>query len=192
MREVHEVHEVQSSHRGPEEVYVEHDVVSAAPAAPTYVRSQPVVAAAPVSVERRVITRRHFDPAATLTVIAGIALGVIGAVAVARAGLSGPIDEPVVEVAGASHTALLGLIELGIGLILVWAGLSRDRSAILFCSILFGAAALVAAIEPDVGGGALAIERSWAVVLVVGFGILALVAGFAASIYRSTDRIERV
>ena len=168
MREVH------STHRGPDEVYVERDVV------------------VPAETERRVITHRHFDPAAVLTVVAGIVLGVIGAVAVARAGLSGPIDEPVVEVAGASHTALLGLIELGMGLVLVSAGLSRDRGVILFCSILFGAAALVAAIEPSIGGGALAIERSWAIVLVVGFALIALVAALAGSIYRSTDRVERI
>jgi hypothetical protein len=190
MREVHR------SDSGPDEIYVQREVVSASPAGSDYVvRRESAVPAAqvvPAVAERRVITRRRFDPAAVVTVVAGIVLAVIGAVAVARAGLTGPIDEPVVDVAGASHTALLGLIELGMGLVLVWAGLTTDRAVILFCSILFGAAALVAAIEPNIGDGALAIERSWAVVLVVGFGVIAAVAALAASIYRSTDRIERV
>lgn len=119
-------------------------------------------------------------------------LGVIGAVAMARAGLSGPLDQPVVQVAGVTHTAILGIIALAMGVVLVWAGLSRERGAILFTTILFGAAALVAAIEPGVGGGALAIERSWAVVLVIGFAILALVAASAPTIWRSSDRVERL
>ena len=62
----------------------------------------------------------------------------------------------------------------------------------LFASIAFGVAALVAAIEPGIGGDALAIERGWAVVLVVGFGVLALTAAVAPSMLRSTDRIERI
>jgi hypothetical protein len=181
------------SRPGEEQVYVERDVeVERTPVAPMVAEQQIVTPIASVVEERRVVTHRRFDPAATLTVIAGIALGVIGAVAVARAGLSGPLDEPVVTVASATHTAILGLIELGMGLVLVWAGLSRDRGAMLFCAVLFGAASLVAAIEPSVGGGALAIERSWAVVLVIGFAIVALVAAVAPSIRRSTDRIERV
>jgi hypothetical protein len=58
--------------------------------------------------------------------------------------------------------------------------------------VAFGVAALVAAIEPGVGGDALAIERSWAIVLVAVFAVLALTAALAPSVLRSTDRIERV
>ena len=155
--------------------------------APTVVEREVVT---PHVASRRVVTHRRIDPAAALMVIGGIALSVVGAVAVARAGLDGPLDEPVVDVAGASHTALLGLIELGMGLLTILAGVSRDRGAMLFASITFGVAALVAAIEPGIGGGALAIERSWAIVLVVGFAILALAAALAPSMVRSTDRID--
>jgi hypothetical protein len=62
--------------------------------------------------------------------------------------------------------------------------------AILFASILFGTAALVAAIDPPVGGDALAIERSWAIVLVVASAVVALTAALAPSVWRSTERIE--
>jgi hypothetical protein len=174
----------------PGEAYVERRVVQHV-AAPGEVVVEDRLAT-PAITERRVVSHRRFDPAATLTVIAGVVVAVIGAVAMARAGLSGRLDEPVVQVAGVGHTAILGMIELGMGLVLVWAGLSRDRGAILFTTILFGAAALVAAIEPSVGGGALAIERSWAVVLVIGFGVLALVAAAAPTIWRTSDRVERV
>ena len=151
---------------------------------------EPVVA--PVVAERRVIAHRRFDPAATLMVVGGIALTVVGAVAAARAGFDGPLDEPIVQVAGVSHTALLGLIEIGVGLLTILAGLSRDRGTMLFTSIAFGVAALVAAIEPGIGGGALAIERGWAVALVIGFAVMALVAAIAPSMLRTTDRIERI
>ena len=43
-----------------------------------------------------------------------------------------------------------------------------------------------------IGGDALAIERSWAVVLVVGFAVMALAAAMAPSMLRSTDRVERI
>jgi hypothetical protein len=157
---------------------------------PAYHQEHVIVTAA--AAERQVTTHRRFDPARTLTVLAGIVLIVIGAVAVARAGLSGPLDQPVVEVAGITHTALLGLIEVAIGLLTVLAGVSGDRGTILFATIAFGVAALVAAIEPDIGGGALALERSWAVVLVIGFATLAIVAALAPTMMRSTTRVEQI
>ncbi len=144
----------------------------------------------PVATERRVVTRRVVSPASVVAVIGAVALGVVGAVAVARAGLDAPLDDPVVEVAGATHTALLGLIELGVAAVLLVSGLTRSRGAILFVSILGGAAALVAAIEPSVGDGALAIERSFAIVLAIGFAVIALVAAFAPSMRRTTERVD--
>jgi hypothetical protein len=146
----------------------------------------------PVNSSRRVVGVTRFDPAAVLAVVLAIALGVIGAVALARAGLESPIDEPVVQVAGFTHTAVLGLIEIGMALIMLWAGLSRDRGAILFVSILFGAASLVAAIEPSVGGDALSIEQGWAILLVIAFGLVALVAAIAPTVWRRTDRVEPI
>lgn len=164
----------------------------AAPVQPAaVVHERVVVQPAPEVARTRTVAARRYDPASALAVVAAIALGVVGAVAVARAGLDGPLDDPVVEVAGFSHTALLGLIELGMALILLAVGLSRDRGALLFTSILFGAAALVAAIEPDVGGDALAIETSWAVVLVIAFGVIALAAAIVPAMWRTTERVER-
>ena len=162
------------------------------PAQPV-VREQVVVEnPTPVVSSRRVVGARSFDPAAVLAVLLAIALGVVGAVALARAGLEDPIDEPVVQVAGVSHTAVLGLIELGMALVLLWAGLSRDRGAILFVTILFGTASLVAAIEPSVGGDALSIERSWAIILAIAFGLVALVAALAPTVWRRTERVEPI
>jgi hypothetical protein len=176
-----------------EQQYVEHRVETGQPVVhEQVVRQERVVPVAPVApvASRRVAWSRTFDPASVLAVLLSIVLGVVGAVALARAGLDGPLDEPVVEVAGFTHTALLGLVELGMALVLLIAGLSRDRGAILFVSILFGVASLVAAIEPTVGGGALAVERAWAWLMVVSFGLVALVAAVVPAIWRSSDRVE--
>jgi len=161
------------------------------PAQPVPVVHEHVVVQ-PATARTRTLAARRYDPASALAVVAAIALGVVGAVALARAGLDGPLDEPVVQVAGFSHSALLGLIELGMAIVLLAVGLSRDRGALLFVSILFGAAALVAAIEPDLGGGALAIEGSWALLLVIAFGVIALAAAVIPAIWRTTERVERL
>jgi hypothetical protein len=180
-----------------EQTPVTERVVVAAEPAPV-VREHVVVQQIPVVQPPRDVARartlatRRYDPASALAVVAAVALGVIGAVAVARAGLDGPLDDPIVDVAGFSHTALLGLIEVAMAVILLAVGLSRDRGALLFTSILFGAAALVAAIEPSVGGDALAIESSWAVVLVIVFGAIALVAAVMPAVWRTTERVERI
>jgi len=169
-------------------------VVAAQPAVvrERVVVQQVPVAQPPVAVSQaRTIATRRIDLASVLAVVTAIALGVVGAVAMARAGLDGPLSEPVVQVAGFSHTAILGLIELGMALILLAVGLSRDRGAVLFVSILFGAAALVAAIEPSVGGDGLAIESSWAVLLVVVFGVIALTAAVVPAIWRTQERVHR-
>jgi hypothetical protein len=55
-----------------------------------------------------------------------------------------------------------------------------------------GTASIVAAIEPSVGGDALAIERSWAVPLTMAFAVTALVAALALSSLRQTERVEAI
>jgi hypothetical protein len=145
-----------------------------------------------VQTDRRTVAHRRFSIAPVLAVVVAVALGVVGAVAIARAGLDGPLDDPVVQVAGFGHTAVLGFVELGMALVLLWAGLSRDRTALLFVSILFGAASLVAAIEPSVGGGALGIESSWAALLTAAFAIIALAAAVAPTMWRSTERVATI
>src|SRR5436190_9620271 len=89
----------------PGETYVERHRVVQHDTGDGYVVEQQVVT--PAVAERRVVSHRRFDPAATVTVVAGVVLAVIGAVAMARAGLSGPLDQPVVQVAGTTHTAIL-------------------------------------------------------------------------------------
>jgi len=75
----------------------------------------------------------RFSPAAMAAGIVAVLLLVLGLIAVARGGLSGPITEPAVDVAGFSPTPLLGLIEAGTGLALLVCALMSlvvpDRSS---------------------------------------------------------------
>jgi hypothetical protein len=57
-----------------------------------------------------------------LIVLAGLVSLVFGIGAVALAGLAGSVTAPVVEVFTYNHTPLLGLIEIGVGVVLVVAG----------------------------------------------------------------------
>ncbi len=125
-----------------------------------------------------VLTSRttSFEPAAIVASVAAIALLLLGGITAARAGFDGSLDEPVVTVARYTATAWLALIELGLGLVLLIAGLTRSHSAILFLGIAGGVAALVAVFQPSVGGGSLAIEREFAVVAAIVMGAIVAAA----------------
>jgi hypothetical protein len=99
---------------------------------------------------------------------------VLGLIAVARGGLSGPLTEPVVDVVGFSHTPLLGLIEAGTGLILFLCALWGTRASTLFVGVLVAIAGIVVAAAPDAFASSLATESSYGVFLIVLGGIVAL------------------
>ncbi len=105
-----------------------------------------------------------FTPGVLVAGVVAVVLLILGGVTVARAGIDSDLDQPVVEVAGYSATALLGLIELAFGLCLLIAALSRANSSILFFGIVGGVMAVVAVFQPTVGEGSLAIERDFAAV----------------------------
>ena len=146
--------------------------------------------ATPIPSTATVVTTRTswFTPSALVASLAAIALLVIGGITVARAGLDGPLDEPIVSVANFTATAILGLIELAFGVTLLSAALSRSREGILFIGIVGGVMALVAVFEPNIGNGALAIERPFAVIVALVMGAV-VVSALLPSIRRSN--VER-
>lgn len=149
----------------------------------------PVVQAPVVQVESvQTVRTTMVDPAAIIAGIIGIALLVLGGITAARAGLDGALDEPIVTVAGYTATALLGLIELGLGLFLVIAALSRTQGTILFIGIAGLVAALVAVFQPTVGGGSLAIERGLALWFTVAMAIVVVSALLPTIRRRSSTR----
>lgn len=171
----------------------------AAPAAPA-VAVEPVgqVPAQPpiqVPVERVrgaevTATRWRVSPAAVMAGATSVVLLLWGAVTLARAGTDTPWREPIVEVAGATGTAILGMVVLGAGGVLLLAAFTRNRGAIGFVSVVLGVAAATVAIEPTVGADALGADRNGAIAALILLGITLLVALLAPDVDRVDERRE--
>jgi hypothetical protein len=125
--------------------------------------------------EQRVTARTtHVSPAQIITGLAGIVLLVIGLIAVAKGGLSGPITDPVVDVVGFSHTPLLGLIEAGVGLVLLACALWGGRASGVFMGTVIAVAGIVVAATPSSFADTLAAEASYGWFLVIVGAIVAV------------------
>lgn len=158
-----------------------------------YSTAEPVMVPVEQHVETvRVATETTVLPAAVTGGLFSVLLLVFGGVVLARAGISGPWDEPVVSVGGFTATSVLGMFAAAGGFVLLVASLARSRSAILLLSIIIGVVAVVAAIEPTMGHGALAIERGFAVLTAIGAGIVILSAVLVPTVHRTATHVERV
>ena len=100
----------------------------------------------------------QFAPDSIVAGVVGLGLVVVGLIAVLRAGLSSPIDEPIVQILGFNHTALLGLIEIGIGLLLLASAAMSSRSGEIFYGVVLGIAGFVGAVQSDSFRESLALE----------------------------------
>ncbi len=135
-------------------------------------------------------TSSRWDFGSALAVAVGVALIVIGAIALARTGVNETWYEPVKTVVGMDHTPLLGAIEIGVGVLLVIGGLAGARMLAALVAIVAGAAAVVAAIEPSEVERELAIEKEWAIGLAVAMFVVAFVLVVSRE-RRHHRRIER-
>jgi hypothetical protein len=111
-----------------------------------------------------------------LGIAAGAALAVVGSVAVLRTGIDGTWFRPRVEVLDADHTALLGALEIGAGLLLLLAGLMGSRLAVAILGLAMALGATAMAIEPEELQRELAIERWCAWTLAAAGAVLTLAA----------------
>jgi hypothetical protein len=111
------------------------------------------------------LVENRWNLGSVLVLLAGAALAVLGIVAAARTGINGPWYRPVEEVAGIPHTPLLAVVEAGVGVLLVIAGLTAARGLAAFVCIAVAMAAGVAAIERGLFHEQLALERWWAITL---------------------------
>ena len=173
----------------------------AAPAAPAMVAEpagqMPVQMPVEVPVERVrgaevTATRWRVSPASVMAGATSVVLLLWGAVTLARAGTDTPWREPIVEVAGATGTAILGMIVLGAGGALLLAAFTRSRGAIGFVSVVLGVAAATVAIEPTVGADALGADRNGAIAALILLAITLLVALLAPDVDRVDERREYV
>jgi lysylphosphatidylglycerol synthetase-like protein (DUF2156 family) len=132
----------------------------------------------PPRLERWDRVESRWNLGSAVVLLAGAALVVLGAAALARTGIDGTWFRPTVEVAGIHHTPLLAAIEAGVGLLLVIAGLAGAPGLAAFVSIAAAMAAGVAALEPERVASQLATERWWLVALAVaaaGLAVLSMV-----------------
>ena len=85
------------------------------------------------------VHERHwqFAPGQIVSLAAGLGFLIVGIVALLRAGIGDDLATPVVEVLGFTHTAWLGLAEIGVGLFLIAAGTDYRGRAV---SVFIGAA----------------------------------------------------
>jgi hypothetical protein len=89
----------------------------------------------PVSAQR-VDRYSRITPAQAITAGGGIALLVLGLIALAKTGLSDGVKLPIVEVAGLTYSPLLALISAGAGLILLGAAFTSRNSSVFFGVLL--------------------------------------------------------
>lgn len=125
----------------------------------------------PISHEKEVRTtsQSRFAPDAMVTGAIGLVLLLFGLIAIIRCGVGGAISEPVVQLFGFNHTAILGFIEAGIGLCLLASAGSAWRGGEFFFGAVLGIGGFVGAVQVDSFESSLALETS--------MGWLAAIAG---------------
>ncbi|HZA76848.1 MAG TPA: hypothetical protein VE623_10725 [Acidimicrobiales bacterium] len=139
-------------------------------------RLGPQVVETPPTLERWDLVESRWGLGSVVVLLAGAALAVLGVVAAGRTGIDDTWYQPVAAVAGLRHTALLAGLEVGVGVLLVVAGLAGARGAAALVCITGAMAAGVAAIEPELVADELALQRWWAVALAAAGAGLAVVS----------------
>ncbi len=138
----------------------------------------------PWVVEEETVVERGFSPGQILIVLAGAASLALGIAAVAATGLDGPLSQPVEQVLGWNHTALLGIIEIAAGAVMILSGL---RAGARWIGGLVGLAAIV--------GGALILGRLDWTMNELGaerdFGWVAIGIGAVAVVGAAIPRVRR-
>jgi len=137
-------------------------------------------------------TQRYwaFAPGQLVSLIVGVGFVIVGVLALVRAGLDGSMDTPVVEVLGYTHTAWLGVAEIGLGLLLVLAGTGAwGRSLSVLLGVAMAIAGVLVIAEPSEMPEELGLEKAYGWPLVI-LGAIVAVAALALPVWR-TQRYDR-
>ena len=136
-------------------------------------------------------TRRiEISPGRWILGIVGLVLGIVGVVVLVDAGIDSSLETPVVDVLGMGHSAIVGLVELGAGVLLVLSAASESTrplgsfiGALLLVAGVIGAA-MSADNRADLG---LTTEAAWFVAIC---GLIALLAGLFGYRVRTRRRVQ--
>jgi hypothetical protein len=101
----------------------------------------------PVSAQR-VDRYNRVTPAQAVTAIGGVALLVLGLIALAKTGLSDGFKIPTAKVAGLTYSPLLALISAGAGLVLLAAAFTSRNSSVFF-GVLLAVGGVVGLAAPE-------------------------------------------
>lgn len=153
----------------------------------TAVQPAPPPPAPTETVDRDTTVRERtwtFAPGQVVSLAAGVALVVVGAIALMRAGVGEPLASPTVDVLTYSHTAWLGLAEIGLGALLILAGTGAWGRPL---SVLLGAATVSAGVlvlaEPGQMPEELGLEKAYGWPLVI-LGAVVALAAMALPVWR--------
>lgn len=137
-----------------------------------------------------VTVARHFSPGQILGGLAGAVLLIVGIIAVTTNGIDSSLNQPVSKVMGLSQSSLIGLIEIGLGLLLVLSAASLAMRGLMGA---IGALTLVGGIVVAAAGTKLSLDlgaehgTGWFMVVI---GAIAVLGSMMPSIMRTDRRVE--
>lgn len=135
--------------------------------------------------------RGWFSPGRVITLLLGVLVAVVGAVVLLRTGVDSDLARPTTTVFSVPQSAIIGLADLLVGLLLILSSLSEDARPIAtvvgILSIAAGIIAMAASptLQDDVGFTAA--TGWWAIVV----GLVAVVASVLPSVWRVRRGVER-
>lgn len=131
------------------------------------------------------------SPDTIIAAIVGLALLLVGLIAVIRAGLDAPFSEPVIQVAGFAHTAVLGMVELAFGLCLLASAAGRSRSGETFFGGLLAVAGFVGAVQTESFASNLALESSLAWLVFIAGAVVMIAALVLPRVVRRSSLVQQ-
>jgi hypothetical protein len=157
----------------------------------TVVEHHDVVETGDARTETKVATSRLVvSPGQVIAGVLGLVIAVVGIMAVSRGGIDSSLNVPMVRTAGLDQSAMLGLAELGVGLLLILGALSYAARGLIVgvgVVMVLGGVFLGAAgptILRDVGT---VHGTGW--VIMIG-GIIAIVAGSLGRLIRTRRSVK--
>ena len=159
----------------------------------SYVEHHDVVEADDIRSETRTATSRVVvSPGQVVAGVLGLVVAIIGVMTVARAGIDSSMNDPIVRASGFDQSALLGAIEVGLGLLLILGALSyAARGLIIGVGVIMvlGGVFIGAASRDILGDIGTVHSTGWAIMVA---GIIAIVAGSLGRIVRTQRSVKSV
>jgi hypothetical protein len=94
---------------------------------------------------RRAVSEHHrsINPGRVVGGLIGLVLAIVGVVAIAKAGIDSSLDRPMVDVLGMQQSAIVGLAEFGVGLLVILGAASEATRSLMG---VMGVLALIAGV----------------------------------------------